>query len=136
MNYKEKRAFLESYQRAKRRTLSLLNESEQWTDIGQRINQQYSAAPSSGRGDSKPEKASVNVVDILRQVELELSTAEEERSNITNAIESKSGKLRHREILKMRFINGMSINKMAHLLKKDTKTISNAINAAIHDLDI
>ena len=81
------------------------------------------------------EKSAVNTTDILKKIQFEINAAENERQNVLDAI-SKGKKLRQREILRMHFVNGMSVAKIARRLGKEEKTVSNAITNALRDLEI
>ena len=81
------------------------------------------------------EKSAVNTTDILKKIQVEINTAEDQRKTVLDAI-SKGKKLRQREILRMHFVNGMSVAKIARRLGKEEKTVSNAITNALRDLDI
>ena len=71
----------------------------------------------------------------MKKIQVEINTAEDQRQTVLDAI-SKGKKLRQREILRMHFVNGMSVAKIARRLGKEEKTVSNAITNALRDLDI
>ena len=55
---------------------------------------------------------------------------------VLTTIRTKCGKIRYKELLEMRFVNGMSEREIAKINKKDVKSISKAITAAIKSMDI
>ena len=77
----------------------------------------------------------MNTTDILKKIQTEINTAEDQRQTVLDAI-NKGKKLRQREILRMHFVHGMSVAKIARKLGKEEKTVSNAITNALRDLDI
>lgn len=136
MTIKEKRIYLNRYQHIQNRIFGLTNELEKWKAIGEKVNNAIGAGAGSGHGNnSKVEKSAVNTTEILKEIQAEIDKAEEERQLIIAAI-NHAAKLRHREILKMYFVHGMSVEKIAHRLKKEEKTVSNAITNALRDLEI
>ena len=136
MTIKEKRIYLNRYQHIQNRIFGLTNELEKWKAIGEKVNNAMGAGAGSGHGNnSKVEKSAVNTTEILKEIQAEIDKAEEERQLIIVAI-NHAAKLRHREILKMYFVHGMSVEKIAHRLKKEEKTVSNAITNALRDLEI
>lgn len=137
MTDKEKREYLEQYRTAQNRITGLSREMEKWQTIGTKVNNAIGAGGSgSNVKNSKVETAAVNVGDILHKIQIEINTALEVRDMVLDAINQRSKRLRHREILKLYFINGMNVLEIAKILKKSNKTISNAISVAIKELDI
>lgn len=137
MDIKEKRAYLSSYKHTQNRIYALIHEIEKWKGIGERVNSAMSATgPGSGGNSSKVEQSAVNISDILHDIQTEINTAKQQRQDIINVLNTKSGKKRYRELLTMHFINGMSIYQIAKQLKKEEKTVANAITTALKELDI
>lgn len=137
MNIKEKREFLSEYRNIQGRIAGLTNEITKWKTIGEKVNSAMSATGVMG-GDntSKVERSAVNTSDIIRDIQKEIDAALEQRRAIIEAIQTKCKRMRYREVLKMHFINGMSIQKMARTYGKEDKTISNMITVAIKELNI
>ena len=133
----EKREYLEQYQTAQRRIVGLTHELEKWQTIGTKVNNAIGGGGSgSNVKSSKVEMAAVNVGDILKKIQVEINTAAEIRDTVLDVINQRSKRLRYREILKMYFVNGMSVPELAKELKKGNRTITNAIAVAIKELDI
>lgn len=137
MDLKAKREYLMQYQSAQNRIIGLTHEIEKWQGIAEKVN---SAINNSGisacDNSSKVERGAINVVDIVKSIQTEINSAKDVRDEVLAAIHTKCGKMRHRELLEMRFVNGMSENEIAKINKKDVKSISKAITAAIKSMDI
>ena len=136
MTIKEKRIYLGQYQRIQNRIFGLTNELEKWKAIGEKVNNAMGIGGGSKQANnSKVEKSAVNTMEILKAIQAEVDEAEENRQRIIDTINN-APKLRHREILNMHFVNGMSVEKIARRLKKEEKTVSNAITNALRELNI
>ena len=137
MDVKAKREYMMRYQNAQNRIIGLTHEIEKWQGIAEKVN---SAINNSGisacDNSSKVERGAINVADIIKSIQTEINSAKDVRDEVLAAIHTKCGKMRHRELLEMRFVNGMSENEIAKINKKDVKSISKAITAAIKSMDI
>ena len=137
MDLKAKREYLMQYQSAQNRIIGLTHEIEKWQCIAEKVNSALNnAGVLSGGNSSKVERGAINVVDIVKSIQTEINSAKDVRDEVLAAIHTKCGKMRHRELLEMRFVNGMSENEIAKINKKDVKSISKAITAAIKSMDI
>ena len=137
MDVKEKREYLMRYQNAQNRIIGLTHEIEKWQGIAEKVNSALNnSGVSSGDNSSKVEIGAINVVDIVTSIQKEIDSAKQIRDEVFTTIHTKCGKMRHRELLEMRFVNGMSENEIAKINKKDVKSISKAITAAIKSIDI
>ena len=137
MDLKAKREYLMQYQSAQNRIIGLTHEIEKWQGIAEQVNSALNnAGVLSGGNGSKVERGAVNVVDIVKSIQTEINSAKDVRDEVLAAIRTKCCKMRHRELLEMRFVNGMSENEIAKINKKDVKSISKAITAAIKSMDI
>lgn len=137
MDIRAKREYLSSYQQLQNRIIGLTHEIEKWKTIGEKVNSAISGAGGSSSGNnSKVENSAVNTSDILKEIQLEINSALQQRDAILNTIRGKSSKMRHRELLEMHYINGMSTSKIAKILKKEEKTVQNSISKAVNELDI
>lgn len=137
MDLKAKREYLMHYQHAQNRIIGLTHEIEKWQGIAEQVNSALNNyGISSGDNGSKVERGAVNVADIITSIQKEIDSAKQVRDEVFTTIQTKCGKMRHRELLEMRFVNGMSENEIAKINKKDVKSISKAITAAIKSMDI
>ena len=113
------------------------HEIDKWKNIEEKLNSAISGAGGCSSGNnSKVENSAVNTSDILKEIQIEINSALQQRDAILNTIRGKSLKMRHRELLEMHYINGMSTAKIAKILKKEEKTVQNAISKAVNELDI
>lgn len=137
MDLKEKRAYLGEYQKIQNRIAGLTHEIEKWKSIGDKVNSAMDASGiHSGGNNSKVERSAINTSDILADIQKDVNRAKKQRDDIITIINEKSRKMRHRELLTMHFINGMSVSKIAKQLKKEDKTVANAITVALKELDM
>ena len=137
MDVKAKREYMMRYQNAQNRIIGLTHEIEKWQGIAEKVN---SAINNSGisacDNSSKVERGAINVADIITSIQIEINSAKDVREEVLAAIHTKCGKIRYRELLEMRFVNDMSEREIEKINKKDVKSISKAITAAIKSMDI
>lgn len=136
MTYDEKVEYLSQYRILSQRIDGLAAEKRRWKDIGQRINAPITGMPKSKGAKSKVESSSTAIADLHRQIDSELSTAAKKRDMVKSTIDTKTARLRDRELLTMYFVYGLSYQAIADRLGKSPKTIQNAINKAVKELDI
>ena len=137
MDVKEKREYLMRYQNAQNRIIGLTHEIEKWQGIAEKVNSALNnSGVSTGENSSKVERGAINVADIVTSIQIEINSAKDVRDEVLTTIRTKCGKMRYRELLEMRFVNGMSDYEIAKINKKDVKSISKAITAAIKSIDI
>lgn len=136
MTYAEKKDYLNRYADLIHKISGLSYEYHKLQDLGERINQQYSAAPGGGSKEGKIEKAGTGMADISAQIAQEAQEAAQARDEIINTIITKTARYRHTDILTMRYIHMMPVAKIAETYGKDTRTISRAIKEAITGLKI
>lgn len=136
MTYKEKKEYLEGYLSSKRRIRGLQCELEEWQTIATNITQKISPViVRSNDNTSKVERCAIRCHDIQEQIYKELKKAEETRTQVENTINSISD-LRRRDIFTMRYVNGLSVQKIAILLDKDTNNVHKMIRTGIRSLDL
>ena len=132
MTLDEKREYLKQYQMAQNSIVGLTHELEKWQALGVRVNNALSTGGSgSNVKQSKIEQSAVNTADILRTIQTEIDGEIAKRQSIIESLNQNCKKYRHREILKMRYIHGMSNSQIAKQLGKDTKSVSNLVTAAL-----
>ena len=137
MTYKEKVAYLESYQSILLRIDGLSHELQKWEDIAVRINQNYSPVPGAGSGNnSKIETAAVNAANISHVLYLDLKGAIQARDNIKRVIAEKCPKMRYRELIEAHYIHGLSMGKIARNQKREYQATWKMMKSAIDSLDI
>lgn len=137
MKYSEKVEFLEGYTRSMARIQAFQAEYERWETIGEKITQTYSPTPGGGgSNEGKVARASLEMVEISRQIEDEISNAIKQRDAIKEAIATKCHKQRYADLLTYRYISGLKNHRIATIIGKEVKTVSNAMRRAISELDI
>ena len=137
MTIKEKRKYLSEYQNIQNQIFGLVHELEKWKSVGEKVNSAMSNSGSTGKNtSSKVELSAVNTSDIIRTIQFDITEAERKRADIINTLNQKCRRLRHKEILTMYFVNGMSVYSIARKLNKDDKTVSNSITNALREMDI
>lgn len=137
MTYKEKVAYLESYQSILLRIDGLSHELQKWEDIAVRINQNYSPVPFTGSGNnSKVEGAAVNAANISHVIYLDLISAIQARDSIKRVINERCKKLRYRELIEAHYIHGLSMGKIARNQKREYQATWKMMKSAIDSLDI
>ena len=135
MTYKEKKAFLSSYIHAENALKASLAEYERWETIGTKVNRIFSAAPGSGSGSTdangKVERAAVEMASIMEGIQANIDDAKRTKAEVIAAI-NKVPRMRHRELLRYRYICRMSNTKIAEMIGKDVKTVEKVIKTAIY----
>ena len=136
MTYKEKKEYLEGYLSSKRRIKGLQCELEEWRTIATNITQKLSPVTVHGNDNtSKVERCAIKCHDIQEQIIQELERAEATRFRVERTINNIPD-IRRRDIFTMRYVNGLSVQKIAILLDKDTNNIHKMIRTGIKSLDM
>lgn len=136
MTYDEKVEYLSQYRILSQRIDGLAAEKRRWKEIGQRVNAPITGMPKGSGSKSKVESSGAAITDLCRQIDSELSTAVQKRDMVKTTIDTKTVRLRDRELLTMYFVYGLSYQAIADRLGKSPKTIQNAVNKAIKELNI
>lgn len=137
MKFEAKKEYLRSYNKVMNEIAALQNEYERWETIGTKVTPTLSAAPG-GHGDnqSKVERAAIEMERLQREMAKEINNAVKYRQKIIHDINHRSPKVRHAQMLMWRFVNGMTVEQIAGMLKRDERTVRTLINKAINSLDI
>ena len=134
--FERKKIFLQQYQDAQKRIYALTEEMEKWGCIATKVNQEYDITGSGNvKGSSKTEMGAINISSILAKINAEIKDAEIVRQSVKDAVK-KVQKKRYRELLEMRYINGLTPHEISDLYEKDERSIRRSINHAIDELDI
>lgn len=134
--FDKRMAFLKRYQELQKEIIGYTYELEKWGSIGTAINQKYQEGfGSSGENHSKPELSGVNLGDLTAQIQADIDRCKEERDNIKKAVE-KVRKKRYRDVLRLKFINGMSHREIAELIEKNERSVYRVIKKAVEYLEI
>ena len=133
MDYKEKVEYLYGYKRKMAQIASIIEEHERWMTIGTKVTQMFNADFCGGGGGSnRIERAGIE----LSKIDAELEQAIEERDVIVRVIRTRSKYPRYADLLEMRFIGGMSYNRIADVIDKDVRTVQRVMRKAIDTLEI
>lgn len=135
MKYEDKIKYLSQYQDVMRRIKGLEFEREKWHNIGLDIAQKYSDMPPCGNSDSKVEKSAVGAQAIYETICEEEEAAKILREDIKKSIQTVK-KARHRQVLEMRYINGMTLYRIALEYEKSERNIRNIIKNAVCEIEI
>lgn len=136
MTYRQKKTFLESYLANARRIKALTYEIERWETLATGITQKLKQdVVSGGAVDSKIENYAIKIVELENQLQLEINAAMQTRDE-TLYIISKAKNYRYRELLELRYVNGLSVRRIAREMEKTEDNIYKLIRLAIKTLDI
>ena len=136
MDYRQKKEYLESYQRHSKNIEALQMEYEKWETLGTKVTQSLSFAPAGGdENTSKPERSGIELAQIKEKIMKEIAESTVAREKVASAI-SKSKKRRYRDILTYRYINGLNAYKISRIIGKEVRGTHKLIRNAIYDLDI
>lgn len=135
MTNKEKKAYLRGYMDATGTIAALTADRQRWRDIAEKVNQTITAAPGGTGGGDKIGKSAAEITDIEKQITAEIEAAEQERKSIQAIIDSVQNN-RHKTVLRMVYISGMSFGRIAGILKKSERNIADIHKKAVESLQI
>lgn len=135
MNYKQKKEILEQYQNAVHRIKGLQREYETWLIIGTGITQKLSPVNVKSGNSDKIANAAIKCAEIQTQIAQEIETAAKERLNTISLINACTN-TRHKDILTMIYINGLSKATVAKTYDKTWQSINDVCKTAITRLNV
>lgn len=135
MTYEEKKAFLHGYLDAVGTIVSLTADKQRWRDIAEKVNQTITAAPGGGSGGDKIGRSASEIADIEKQIDAEIRAAEQERKRIKAIIDGVQNN-RHKTVLRMVYISGMTFQRIADRLGKSERNIADIHKKAVESLQI
>ena len=135
MTYKQKKEILEQYQNAVHSIKGLQREYETWLTIGTGITQKLSPVNVKSGNSDKIANAAIKCAEIQSQIAREIDIAEKERLNTTALINS-CVNARHKDILTMIYINGLSKATVAKDYDKTWQSINDVCKTAITRLNV
>ena len=135
MTYKQKKEILEQYQNAVHRIKGLQREYETWITIGTGITQKLSHVNVKSGNSDKIANAAIKCAEIQTQIAQEIETAEKERLNTISLINACTN-TRHKDMLTMIYINGLSKATVAKTYDKTWQSINDVCKTAITRLNI
>lgn len=134
--YDRKINYLRQYLNSQNRILGHLYELEKWETIGTKITQNYGdRIPARGENQSKIESSGINMAILSKDIQKEIATALNLRDEVYQTISKAPTKRHCREILTMKFINGLSNRKIAILLDRDERSIRRMIRNAVLSIE-
>ena len=135
MTYKQKKEILEQYQNAVHSIKGLQREYEQWETIATSITQKLSPVNVKSGNSDKMANAAIKCAEITQEIEREIKTAERERMQTISVINSCTN-TRHKDILTMIYINGLSKATVAKTYDKTWQSINDVCKTAITRLNV
>ena len=136
MTYKEKKETLEGYSSSVKRIVCLQRELEQWHTISTGITQKISPViVNTNDNNSKVESCAIKCAEIEELILNEIKTAEHNRDQVNKIIEGVRD-IRKRDLLTMRYINNVSVRKIAILYDADVNSIYKQLRRTITSLNI
>lgn len=133
MTYQEKVAFLESYQLEALRIYGLAQEAQQWREIATSTGSNNSGMPSAGNISQKVQNNAVRAADLVAIINNEIAAAEAKRELVKNILETVQSQ-RHRLLMELHYLNGLSIPEIAVKYDKSEKWIRESIKNAVNSL--
>lgn len=133
MTYEEKVSFLESYQLETLHIYGLAREAQQWREIAACTASNNDGMPGSGEISRKVQNSAVKAADLVAIINKEIAVAEAKRELVKNMIEGIQNQ-RHRLLMELHYINGLSIAKIAVKYDKSEKWIRESIKNAVNTL--
>ena len=132
--YERKKAILSNYISLQHSIIGYTEELAKWGAIGTKINQSYQESIGTGENTSKPEIAGINLAEIKKNIEKDIAKCIEERDYIKNAVDTAPS--RYWEILKFRYINGLSARKIAEIMQKDERSVKRILKDATLSVNV
>lgn len=134
--YNQKKRYLEGYQHAMRRVEALNYELKEWETKATNITQKFSQDNVHSKNvSSKIETCAIELEKIEKKIKREIRYAEKKRDMIDNTINSIRD-TRRRELMRLRYINCISVHKIAIMYDKNDDNIYKMLRTAIKQLDI
>lgn len=136
MTYKEKKEILEGYSSSVKRIVCLQRELEQWHTIATGITQKISPViVNTNDNNSKVESCAIKCAEIKELILNEIKIAENNRDQVNKIIEGVRD-IRKRDLLTMRYINNVSVRKIAILYDAEVNSIYKQLRRTITSLNI
>ncbi len=136
MTYNEKKRYLERYIYSVRKVKRLQQEYTEWETIGTNITQKLSqTGVRASDNQSKVERCAIHLAGIQDSILSEIQAAEYNRAEIELLLGNVKD-LRHRELLEMKYIRGMSVQKIAFQRNKPEQDIYRQLRTALKRMEI
>jgi len=136
MTYNEKKRYLEGYISSVRRIKGLQRELEEWQTIATNITQKLREIPiRSSNPGNKMEDCAMQMAEIEDKLLKEMQEANLKRDQVQESV-SKIRDTRRREIIELRYVHGLSVNRISYELDKDRDNVYKIIRRTIKSMDI
>ncbi len=136
MNYEQKRKILNEYKSINHEIWRLELELEGWETIATSITQKISPVTVSNNDiSSRVEKCAIMCAEIRQEIDRLKKLSEANKYLVTEAIEGIKDS-RKREIMSLRFIEGVGVHKIAVLYGKEDQSIHRIIQRTIKKLKL
>jgi DNA-directed RNA polymerase specialized sigma24 family protein len=133
MTYQEKIDFLESYQLETLRIYGLAQEAKQWREIAMCTASNNDGTPGSGEISRKVQNNAVKAADLVAIINKEIAEAEAKRELVKKMMEEIQNQ-RHRLLMELHYINGLSISEIAVKYDKSEKWIRELVKNVVNTL--
>ena len=118
----ETEKFLRQYRDSLKEWNRLCDEAEQLRAASTRITSNFSGMPGGGDVPTKVESALEGIEDILARADATKLLVDARRAEVEAAINALPGG-RHREVMRLRYLNGMSWSRIAERLHYDKRHV-------------
>lgn len=136
MTYRQKRDLLNSYRSTVFKIKGLQRELEEWQTISTNITQKINPVMAhSNKTGSKLESDAIRVVEIENKIRQELNAAIDTRDSVRSIINSIKD-TRKRDILTLRYVNGIPVKEIARSRNVAEQNIHKIIKRSIQSIDI
>ena len=136
MTYKEKRELLNSYRSSVIRIKGLQRELGEWEAIANNITQKIKPVMvNSSKTGSKLESDAIKILEIETQLNQELNAIIQTRTSVNDIINTVRD-TRKRDILTLRYINGIPVREIARNRNVAEQNIHKIIKRTIQSINI
>ena len=135
MTFDEKKEFLCSYRDAVNNIKWLQKERQNWDDIAHKITQTITPVQGGGGVSDRVGSAAAEIAVIDAEITAEIERAQQQREMVKAAIGTITNR-RHRTILNMIYLSGMSQFSVSCALGKTERNIQDLHRRAVDRLDI
>lgn len=136
MTYKEKRELLNSYRSSVVRIKGLQRELEEWETIATNITRKIKPVMvHSSKTGSKLESDAIKILEIETQLNQELNSIIQTRTSVNDIINTVRD-TRKRDILTLRYINGIPVREIARNRNVAEQNIHKIIKRTIQSINI
>lgn len=133
MQNREKHAYLSQYKYVLQDIKALLEEYERIKTIATHITQTITPTPGGSGNDSKLERCAIEMAEISAKLEKRINSMTDTKDEIEAKIAAVKGK-RYQQVLRYRYISGMTNAQIAELTDKSDRQISRIMRKALNEV--